>query len=385
MEVPPLPTGLIDKHLNSKLYQKFLQRKPNISPKRATSPQVIPRVQPVVRLSLNPLPRATYEKSPPRATYQETVEQALKTYFQHELETQRSCHLSELGQTAKDFTQQLLMKSEEIERLKTQYESVLFECSEAKHRLEASGEASRKLKTISYDNKRLGRENQELHEQNQQLRRAAETLRTDLDTAKLHLDGTERLFRGKVTDLERQLRAAADRTEDLDRQAARQAEKSSSLKRKLQEKKEKIRFLTDELALYAARTQRQDPFKHAPPSAPEPMTQHLAQSYPPLNSSKSRVFASNSSNVKTVLSWVEQPQPDRRGPKDPQAIQRLESQLRSLSKEKQRWDKEYGRLPPRPKKASELHQKEEVERELNLVNSNISTVKSQLRRLGAFS
>ena len=365
---------LMHKNMNSQLFKKFLDQTASTSLTPRTQQQPSPSLNCSVRRSLSP-------ETPPKASAEQkdtqtVMEQALRNYYEDKLTTLQKTFQQELQLVRREQQNLLTSKETSYSKLLQKHERLQKDYSHLEEQLHAV--ENRKIRQLRQDCVKLEGETEELREDNKQLRRQVEHLREELlKTSRTH-DEHERTLKRQLHTCEQDLRLARDGAATLQRKLDNVKEKAGGFQRKLELQKEKTRRLQHELvqprrSLAEAEPRRSEDLL-APTHSKSPVARHSLTDQYFLGP---KVGANASLSMQNALCWQETSSKERKG------VVTLEEELFALHMQKRTLENEYARLPERPRRASELNRREELESELNSVTHQIAVVKKKLRQSGA--
>jgi uncharacterized phage infection (PIP) family protein YhgE len=496
----------LNKHINTKLFQKFLVKE------AAKIPEAVSQVKKDFKTVLRKSPKRDIEhasdnsdqerlKSPPRAlnktlSYKESLRQigegspdhvANRSIMKHPRElspvyskTKSPLKISQLYDfdipdsrekpyiplyTADplllknyEATQQKLQddlknlkekyeastraKNDEIKRFQKLNDNLKKSNFELQSKLETFEENERKLSNLKVERDILDRKIHSLESECDNYRRQLEYAKETSDSYKNTIEEYERNNRNRVQDVERDLRVAKDRSEDLERQLFREKERNQKLERKLNKSKEKGFHLENENNRLEERVKRlerdlqeaKDRLSYENSQQLheietlrrkiEDLTQEISRKNDYQEDTRKLFYDRKDFNYNSQQNMYTKDLPDRYEPRrehsdyrrparkvfdeyseyierrsDPISYQKteklnprrqsienvkgLENKLMNLQMDKKRLDDELSKIPPQSRRIAQLKRKEDIELELQILNSNISTIKTKLRQLNA--
>lgn len=266
-------------------------------------------------------------------------------------------------------------------------------------------------------------------------KRQLEYIRETCETYKVKIEEYERSSRNKTQDIERELRSYKERAEVLDRQLEREKQKNSELERKFSKSKDRIFALENDLNRAEDRNKRlekevqdsKDRISHESTQQIreteylrrkiEDLTQEIVKSsrnsYTPgqrfehpeenlFTKSYSRNYREEEPEFRPKSRTIDRREfkdynekkyePDNwqmkeiLSPKNrpPESTQSLETKLMNMQLEKKRLEDDLSKIPSHGRRLAQIKRQQEIELKLEILNTNISALKTKLRHYNIF-
>lgn len=344
----------------------------------------------------------------------------------------------ESGKEKEKHENALRGKNEELRRIAKQLENSKIINGELLEKLEHFEENERKLAGVRTERDILERKLHSVESECDNYRRQLEYAKETADNYKGQIDEYERSSRNRTQDIERDLRNIKDRADDLERQLIREKERNQDLERKiikakdrglsiqnelnrteernkrlerdLQEAKDRLTYesaqqlrdnenlrrkiedLTEEIVKkekrnshYESRKEFSEPrqdFNEYPREKNERLSLPRKNVNEFRREDEKREVFEGFDRRSDPISWKKNDLPSPRN-KNPENIKGLEGKLMALQMDKNRLDDELAKIPLQGRRIAQIKRKEEIELELEILNANITTVKSKLRQANA--
>jgi predicted RNase H-like nuclease (RuvC/YqgF family) len=363
-----------------------------------------------------------------------------------QLENDKKSLQDELQKTVDRFELQIRKKNEEFKRLVKQNEHLKSVNEELLAKLEVSDENERKVATAKAERDLMERKIHSLEVECDNYKRQIEHAKESCDNYKSQIDEYERSTRNKCQDVDRELRLAKDRNDDLERVLIREKERQTETERKLTKSKEKIFSLESDLQRFQEKCSKlerdlqeaKDRISHEAGQQLreteglrrkiEDLTQEILRrerneeyrkkmyspeyNFHPREPTRPRDFEepprrrdfAETSKIpefrreESVKDFSRTREPrDFREPREdiltwqkkevsrmPENLKGLEGKLMNLQMDKKRLEDELAKIPQTGKRLAQIKRQEEIQLELEILNSNIGTLRNKLRQAGAF-
>ena len=173
-----------------------------------------------------------------------------------QLESEKKSLQDELKKTVDKYELLIRKKTEEFKRLLKQNEHLKIVNEELQGKLDQAEEAERRAGILKTEKDLLERKVHNVESECENQKRQVKHLKESCDNYKKQVDEFERISRSKTHDVERELRLVKDRNDDLDRQLSREKERQQDAERKVVKSKERVFALESELSRSEDRTKK---------------------------------------------------------------------------------------------------------------------------------
>ena len=335
-------------------------------------------------------------------------------------------------------------KNAEIKKLQKSQDLLKKQVSDLKAFKTETEENEKNVREHKSNNEIYQRKLAQVEAESDGFKRQLEYMRETCETYRVQIEEYERSSRNKTQDIERELRGYKERCEGLDRQFEREKQKNSELERKFSKSKDRVFALENNLSRAEDRNKRlekevqdsKDRISHESTQQLreteflrrkiEDLTQEILKSsrnsytpvqrfeYPeenPFSKSYNRTYREEEPEfrpkprerererdrererererrdygekkyepdnwqMKEILSPKNRPQ---------ESTQTLESKLMSMQLEKKRLEDDLAKIPPHGRRLAQIKRQQEIEVELEILNTSISALKTKLRHYNIF-
>lgn len=165
-----------------------------------------------------------------------------------QLESDKKSLQEELKRTVDKYELLIRKKTEDFKRLLKQNEHLKIVNDELQAKLGQAEETERRAGILKTEKDLLERKVHNVESECENYKRQVKHLKESCENYKKQVDEFERISRSKTHDVERELRLVKDRNDDLDRQLSREKERQQDAERKLVKSKERVFALDSELS-----------------------------------------------------------------------------------------------------------------------------------------
>lgn len=387
-------------------------------------------------------PRVSWKDTNP--PYTSSVSPAFTNYYQvippqtiQAYEEVQSKLKNDLISVKEKYESILQRKNSDLKSLQKTCESLKKQLNEQQSQISILEDKEKKLENFKSSNEILQRKLSQVEAEAEGFRRQLDYTRETCETYKNQIEDHERIFRSRSSDVERDVRMFKDRVDELQRILEREKDRNEELERRLIKSKEKIFALESELVRAEDRNKRlekevfevkdrvsrestqqlreteylrrkiedltheviksprksfYDSIKHEPYEEP-----NFSRSYTD-RTDRNRAFRSDDGDQRTDslnFRTFERPRPidpERNQmkeilspkPKPQENLKSLETKLMNMQIEKKRLEDDLSKIPPLGRKLAQIKRQQEIELELEILNSNINAIKGRLRHFNVF-
>jgi chromosome segregation ATPase len=328
-------------------------------------------------------------------------------------------------------------KNSEIKNLLKNSENLKKQVNELHSQIAILEEKEKKLENFRSLNEVLNRKLSVIEAECEGFRRQLEYARETCETYKNKIDDHERSFRNRTQDVDRDVRSLKDRVEELERLLEREKNRAGEIERRFDKSKERIFALENDLARADERNKRLEKEVldnkdriHRESTQQLRETEYLRRKIEDLTQEvirnpRSSLYEAKQpeffENAQFSRTFSERPRefrefsdikdfresghrefrnsdltrrPDAEisqmkeilspKPSSQENVKSLETKLMHLQIEKKRLEDDLNKIPPLGRKLAQIKRQQEIELELEIITSNIQSVKNRLRHFNIY-